>query len=82
MKTKEEAFEEYTKYKSKPSYISKTDFSAGWDAATANHDQEMVEYAEWVEKCAEYQTDGRWFVIQFGATYTTVELLTKFRKSK
>ena len=86
MKTKEEAFEEYTKYKSKPSYISKTDFSAGWDAATANHDQELVEFAEYCAQlhvrlnyvwCHKYgdQTDKRNYI-------ETSELLTKFRESK
>lgn len=69
MKTKEEAFEEYCK---KTAYARDSDafgFSAGWDAATANHDQEMVEFMEWAD-------------LNLLNWNTYSEALTKFRESK
>ena len=52
MKTKEEAFEDYSKLIPSVYEFDETypwiDFSAGWDAATANHDQEIADFCEWV----------------------------------
>ena len=70
MKTKEEAFEEYSSNIAPHlRYDAREDFSAGWDVATANHDQEMVEFAEWA--------DLNWWIWN-----TYAEALTKFRESK
>ena len=82
MKTKEEAFEEYTKYKSKPSYISKTDFSAGWDAATANHDKEMVEFENKFKKQALLFHHNRDYYSKAHIIEALIEIITQFRQSK
>ena len=85
MKTKEEAFEEYIKKNVSARPHDVFGFSAGWDAATANHDQELVEFAEYCAQlhvrlnyvwCHKYgdQTDKRNYI-------ETSELLTKFRES-
>lgn len=68
MKTKEKAFIEFIEQDNIPR-IPKIWFSKGWDAATANHDQEMVEFAEWA--------DLNWWKWN-----TYAEALTKFRESK
>lgn len=82
MKTKEEAFEEYTKYKSKPSYISKTDFSAGWDAATANHDKEMVEFENKFKKQALLFHHNRDYYSKAHIIEALIDIITQFRQSK
>ena len=82
MKTKEEAFEEYTKYKSKPSYISKTDFSAGWDAATANHDKEMVEFENKFKEQALLFHHNRDYYSKAHIIEALIDIITQFRQSK
>ena len=86
MKTKEEALQEYMIGRSDVYSLRQCGFRAGWDAATPNHDQEMVEFAEYCAQlhirlnyvwCHKYgdQTDKRNYI-------ETSELLTKFRESK
>ena len=69
MKTKEEALQEYMIGRSDVYSLRQCGFRAGWDAATANHDQEMVEFAEWAD-------------LNLLNWNTYSEALTKFRESK
>ena len=86
MKTKEEAFEEhcktYPEIDQKNDQNARFDFSAGWDAATANHDKEMVEFENKFKKQALLFHHNRDYYSKAHIIEALIDIITQFRQSK
>ena len=83
MKTKEEAFEEYSSNIAPHlRYDARENFSAGWDAATANHDQEMVEFENKFKEQALLFHHNRDYYSKAHIIEALIDIITQFRQSK
>jgi len=82
MKTKEEALQEYMIGRSDVYSLRQCGFRAGWDAATANHDQEMVEFENKFKKQALLFHHNRDYYSKAHIIEALIDIITQFRQSK
>ena len=82
MKTKEEALQEYMIGRSDVYSLRQCGFRAGWDAATANHDQEMVEFENKFKEQALLFHHNRDYYSKAHIIEALIDIITQFRQSK
>ena len=82
MKTKEEALQEYMIGRSDVYSLRQCGFRAGWDAATANHDQEMVEFENKFKEQALLFHHNRDYYSKAHIIEALIDIITQFRESK